>query len=173
VAGNAITLVAGLHIAHGIGEDVVRPSGGIKYDDVELAQDACAQTGLRLGFGKTNDPAVTGQAATPYVSGLSPTGTLVAAKTKSPKFYGTPLVAWQPTLATDHYEVQWSHTRYPWRTAGDGLTYSTAALLPLRPGTWYYRVRGIDALMAGTKPGLSWSDPVRLVVTKPRFKIVH
>jgi hypothetical protein len=173
VAGNAITLVAGLHIAHGIGEDVVRPSGGIKYDDAELAQDACEQAGLRLAFGKTNDPAVTGQAATPYVSGLSPTGTLVAAKTKSPKFYGTPLVAWQPTLATDHYEVQWSHTRYPWRTAGDGLTYSTAALLPLRPGTWYYRVRGIDALMAGTKPGLSWSDPVRLVVTKPRFKIVH
>jgi len=173
VAGAAITLVAGLHSAHAFGEDVVRPNGAIKYVDAELAQDVCAQPGLRLAFGKTNDPAVTGQAATPYVSGLSPTGTLVAAKTKSPKFYGTPLVAWQPTLATDHYEVQWSHTRYPWRTAGDGLTYSTAALLPLRPGTWYYRVRGIDALMLGTKPGLSWSDPVRLVVTKPRFKIVH
>jgi hypothetical protein len=172
VTGNTITLVAGLHSAHGIGEHVVRPSGGIKYHDAELAQDACA-SGRMLSFGKTNDPAVTGQAATPYVSGLSPTGTLVAAKTKSPKFYGTPLIAWQPTLATDHYEVQWSHTRYPWRTAGSGQTFSTSALLPLRPGTWYYRVRGIDALMAGTKTGLSWSDPVRLVVTKPRFKIVH
>jgi hypothetical protein len=172
VAGTAITLVAGLHSAHALGENVVRPSGGVKYDDAELTQDACA-SGRMLAFGKTNDVAVTGQAATPYVSGLSPTGSLVAAKTRSPRFYGTPLVAWQPTLATDHYEVQWSHARYPWRTAGDGLTYSTAALLPLRPGTWYYRVRGIDALMAGTKTGLSWSDPVRLVVTKPQFKIVH
>src|SRR5205823_6242125 len=90
--------------AHGIGEDVVRPSGGIKYDDVELAQDACAQTGLRLGFGKTNDPAVTGQAATPYVSGLSPTGTLDAAKTKSPKVYGTPLVACQQTRAAEQQQ---------------------------------------------------------------------
>ena len=53
------------------------------------------------------------------------------------------------------------------------MKLSTSALLPLRPGTWYYRVRGIDALMTGTKTGLSWSDPVRLVVTKPRFKIVH
>jgi hypothetical protein len=172
VVGNTITLVAGLHSAHAIGEDVVRPTGSIKYHDAELAQDACA-SGRMLSFGKTNDPAVTGQAATPFVSGLSPTGTLVAAKTKSPKFYGTPLVAWQPTLATNHYEVQWSHTRYPWRTAGDGLTFSTSALLPLRPGNWYYRVRGIDLLMTGTKTALSWSDPVRLVVTKPRFKIVH
>jgi hypothetical protein len=172
VVGNTITLVAGLHSAHAMDEDVVRPSGGIKYHDAELAQDACA-SGRMLTFGKTNDPAVTGQSATPYVSGLSPTGTLVAAKTKSPRFYGTPLIAWHPTLATDHYEVQWSHTRYPWRTAGSGQTFSTAALLPLRPGAWYYRVRGIDALMTGTKTGLSWSDPVRLVVTKPRFKIVH
>ena len=52
-------------------------------------------------------------------------------------------------------------------------TASTSALLPLKPGNWYYRVRGVDTLLAGTKTGLSWSDPVRLVVTKPRFKIVH
>jgi hypothetical protein len=172
VAGNTVTLVAGLNSPHAIGEDVVRPSGSIKYEDAELAQDACA-SGRMLAFGKTNDPVVTSQAATPYVSGLSTTGTLVAAKARSPKFYGSPLIAWQPTLATDHYEVQVSRTRYPWRTAGAGQTYSTAALLRLPPGTWYYRVRGIDVLMTGTKTGLSWSDPVRLIVTKPRFKILH
>ena len=172
VAGSSITLVAGLQKPHGIGEAVVRPSGGIKYRDAELMQDACA-SGRELSFGKTNDPAVTGQSSTPYVSGLSPTGSLVAAKTRAPKFYGTPLIAWQPTLATDWYEVQWSHTRYPWRIAGSGLTASTSALLPLKPGNWYYRVRGVDTLLAGTKTGLSWSEPVRLVVTKPRFKIVH
>jgi len=60
-----------------------------------------------------------------------------------------------------------------WRIAGSGLTASTSALLSLKPGNWYYRVRGVDTLLAGTKTGLSWSEPVRLVVTKPRFKIVH
>ena len=100
-------------------------------------------------------------------------GTLVAAKTKSPKFYGAPLVAWQPVLSANQYQIQWSRTRYPWRVAGSKQTFSTSLTVPLKPGTWYYRVRGLDSLMTGTKTGLSWSDPVRLVVTKPRFKIVH
>jgi hypothetical protein len=34
-------------------------------------------------------------------------------------------------------------------------------------------VRGLDFLMAGSKPQMSWSDPVRLVVTKPRFRVVR
>jgi hypothetical protein len=45
--------------------------------------------------------------------------------------------------------------------------------LQLTPGTWFYRVRGIDFLMTGTKPQMSWSDPVRVVVTKPRFRVIH
>ncbi len=171
VAGNDITLANGLTNFHNAGEQVLRPSGGVKYFDAELTQDACA-SGRMLSFGKTNEPAVTGQSA-PYASGLSPTGTLVAAKTKSPKFYGAPLVAWQPTLSADSYEIQWSHTRYPWRTVGNKVTPSTSLALQVKPGTWYYRVRGLDSLLAGTKTGLSWSDPVRLVVTKPRFKIVR
>ena len=171
VAGSNITLASGLAGFHNAGEQVLRPSGGVSYVDAELTQDACA-SGRMLSFGKTNDPTVTGQVA-PYVSGLSPNGTLVAAKTKSPKFYGAPLAAWQPALATGSYEIQWSHTRYPWNTVGSKLTPSTAMSLPLAPGTWYYRVRGLDSLLVGTKTGLSWSDPVRLVVTKPRFKIVR
>jgi hypothetical protein len=69
--------------------------------------------------------------------------------------------------------VQWSRTRYPWRTAGSKFTWATALTLPLGPGTWYYRVRGIDSLMTGSKPQLSWSSPVKLVVTKPRFRVVR
>jgi hypothetical protein len=69
--------------------------------------------------------------------------------------------------------VQWSRTRYPWRAQGSKTTYSTSAVLDLNPGTWYYRVRGLDFLMAGSKPQMSWSDPVRLVVTKPRFRVVR
>jgi hypothetical protein len=69
--------------------------------------------------------------------------------------------------------VQWSHTRYPWRTAGSQETWGTSATLPLTPGTWFYRVRGLDALMIGSKPQLSRSAPVKLVVTKPRFRVVR
>jgi hypothetical protein len=46
-------------------------------------------------------------------------------------------------------------------------------MLHLTPGTWYYRVRGLDSLMTGSHPELSWSKPVKLVFSKPRFKIVH
>jgi hypothetical protein len=171
VNGNVITLVSGLTGFHAAGEDVVRPSGGVKYVDAELTQDACAH-GRMLTFGKSSQPAVTGQAA-PFASGLSPEGKLVAAASSKPKFYGQPLIAWQPTLATDQYEVQWSHKRYPWRTAGSKVTWATSLTLPLGPGTWYYRVRGIDSLLTGSKTQLTWSTPVRLVVTKPRFRVVH
>ena len=140
--------------------------------DAELTQDACA-SGRKLTFAKTSEPGVTGQAGTPFASGLSPTGTLATARKPSPRFYGQPLVAWSPIVAASHYEVQWSKTLYPWTTAGSQTTWSTAATLPLSPGTWYYRVRGVDYLRMGSKPWLSWSDPVRIVVTKPRFRVVH
>jgi hypothetical protein len=34
-------------------------------------------------------------------------------------------------------------------------------------------VRGLDYLMTGSKPQMSWSTPVRVVVTKPRFRVLH
>jgi hypothetical protein len=171
VTGNAITLTAGLKAAHSAGVDVERPSGGLTYRDEELAQDACA-AGRVLGFGKASPPAVTRQSA-PFASGLSPNGKLVAATKKTPKFYGTPLVAWLPIASAQAYEIQVSRKRYPWRTAGSQVTWSTALTLPVPPGTWYYRVRGLDLFMTGSKPQLSWSAPVRLVVTKPRFRVVR
>ena len=138
----------------------------------ELTQDACA-AGRKLAFAKTSDPVVTTQSDTPYASGLSPNGKLVSAKTRAPRFYGYPLVAWQPIVSAGQYEVQWSRKLYPWTTAGSQLTWGTSLTLPLAPGTWYYRVRGLDFLMSGSKPQMSWSDPARVVVTKPRFKVVH
>ncbi len=171
VSGNNVTLVSSLAGFHAAGEPVVRSSGGITYQDAELTQDACA-AGRVLSFGKTSEPVVTSQ-ATPFVSGLSPDGKLVAAASSKPSFYGPPLVAWQPAVGADQYEVQWSHTKYPWRTSGSQFTWATSLTLPLTTGTWYYRVRGFDYLMAGSKPQMSWSDPVRVVVTKPRFRVVH
>ncbi len=172
LAGNNITLTSPLAHDHGAGELVAKPGEGVGYEERELTQDACA-AGRVLTFGKASDPAVTGQQATPFASGLSPDGKLVAATSSRPKFYGYPLVAWQPTLSTDKYQVEWSRTKYPWRAAGNLETFSTSTLLPLKPGTWFYRVRGLDALMIGSRPELSWSDPVRLVVTKPRYRVVR
>ena len=91
----------------------------------------------------------------------------------SPKFYGTPLVAWQPIASADEYEIQVSRTKYPWRSRGSLVTPATSAMLHLTPGTWYYRVRGLDSLMTGSHPELSWSAAVKIVFTKPRFKIVR
>jgi hypothetical protein len=171
VAGNDITLAAGVAAFHSSGEPVVRPAGRVTYQEPELTQESCA-AGRVLAFGKSSEPVVTGQTS-PFVSGLSPDGKLVAAAGSQPRFYGQPLVAWQPAVAADQYEVQWSHTRYPWKTAGTQQTWGTSFTLPLTPGTWFYRVRGLDSLMIGKKPQLSWSDPVKLVVTKPRFRVVR
>jgi hypothetical protein len=48
-----------LHSAHGIGEHVVRPSGGIKYTTPSWRRTPALQAGCSP-FGKTNDPAVAG-----------------------------------------------------------------------------------------------------------------
>ncbi|MDQ2910287.1 MAG: hypothetical protein M3R39_04625 [Actinomycetota bacterium] len=171
VLGNVITLVSGLSRFHSGGEDVVRPGGGVTYREAELTQDTCA-AGRRLTFAKTSEPALTGQ-GTPFVSGLSPQGKLVSARSSKPRFYGQPLIAWQPLVNADQYEVQWSAKPYPWKTAGTQFTWGTSVSLPLSPGTWFYRVRGLDYQMTGSKPQMSWSDPVRVIVTKPRFRVVH
>jgi hypothetical protein len=69
--------------------------------------------------------------------------------------------------------VQWSKTRYPFVTVTTPiLTYGTSALLPLQPGKWWYRVRGINlALPAGAR-AMAWSKRQPLVVAKPTFSVV-
>jgi hypothetical protein len=103
----------------------------------------------------------------------------VAASARRPTFYGHPHVAWTPALGAWAYHVQWSKTRYPFRaephpTMGTPgiLTFSTAATLPLSPGTWYYRVRGINFELGGNAQHMSWSDPAGVRVARPKFTVV-
>ena len=56
--------------------------------------------------------------------------------------------------------------------SGEKFTYATSALLTLEPGTWYYRVRGINFSLPGTARAMSWSAPVGLRVAKPTFAVV-
>jgi hypothetical protein len=178
VNGNQLTLATALKVAHGIGEPVVRVSGNLIYRDLELAQDVCKQ-GRWLRFGKSSEPTLV-TAGAPFASGLSPTGRLTAASAGAPLFYGAPLVAWTPALGADSYHVQWSKSRYPFRaqavttqagTTEGILTLGTSAVLPLTPGTWWYRVRGISWNLPSSAQFMGWSEPARIVVTKPKFRV--
>ena len=172
ISGTTVTVSPALLNSHGTGDTVVRTGGSLAYKDLELPQDACA-AGRVLTFGKTGQPALASNGNLPFASGLSPNGRLMAASSSRPSFYGSPLVSWQPALAASAYEVQWSKTRYPFVTVTTPiLTYGTSAMLPLTPGKWWYRVRGVNlALPAGAR-AMAWSKALPVVVAKPTFRVV-
>ncbi len=147
---------------------VVDEDGTFTYYDAESPQDAC-ESGRTASFGKESRPVIT-TAGTPYVSGLSPKGRLLAQAGRRPVVYSTPLIAWRPVVGATAYEVQWSRTKYPWRSRGSALTYATSSVLQLGTGVWYYRVRGLNAAQVGT-PAMSWSAPVAVKVVRPTFRI--
>jgi hypothetical protein len=141
----------------------------VEYRESELPQDAC-QNGRVMRFGKSTPPVVTASSR-PFASGLSPKGRLVSAARPGPAFYGTPLVAWEPVLGAQEYEIQWSRTGNPWKPVGTIVTGATSSLLPLEPGTWHYRVRGYNHTLP-KRPQMAWSAPTKLKVAKPTFAVV-
>jgi hypothetical protein len=178
ISGNTLTLATPLKFAHGVGDPVQRTGGNLEYRDMELAQDVCA-AGRVARFGKNSEPSLT-SAGELFASGLSASGRLIAGSGRA-RYYGNPLVAWTPAMGADMYEVQWSKSRYPFKPQPDPqhggalgrLTLGTSAVLPLSPGVWYYRVRGFSYTLNTNAQQLSWSDPARIVVAKPKFKIVR
>jgi hypothetical protein len=146
----------------------VNVRSGSQYQDAESPQDACA-AGRVMEFARTSQP-VTTSSTSPFASGLSRFGELAAARTMRPTFSRAPLVAWQPAKSAVGYEVQWSRTRAPWQTKGSVFTAATSALLDqLTPGTWYYRVRGIDPYVPGPVKQMTWSTAVQITISKPQF----
>ena len=151
------------------------PTAGtpLEYQDVAVPQDAC-QAGDMMSFGKVSQPVVT-SSGTPWVSGLSPNGRVVASAAKIPAVHDSPLVAWQPAVGATTYEVQLSRRAYPWRVTWDHATAATSVVLPLGPkqiGTWWYRVRGINPALPKGAQAMSWSSAVRLTITGDRFRIL-
>jgi hypothetical protein len=143
----------------------------VEYWDDEVPQDVC---GGRYGFfGMASQPAVTVNPSTrrPYVWGLSTNGKLRAATTRRPTVAGSPLVAWQPALGATVYEVQWSKNAYPWRSYGNLYTFATSTTLLLKPGRWYYRVRGINLTLPSGASTMAWSQKVGVVIAKPKFSV--
>jgi len=149
---------------------LVQQDGSITgWQDLELAQDVCA-AGRVARFGISSQPGVT-RNHEPFASGLSSRGKLVSA-TKTNTFYGQPLIAWKPVLAGWAYEVQWAKKAYPFAVRGKQLTTATSLVLPLKPGTWYYRVRGYDYNLPTGTQEMAWSAPVKIVVAAPKFRIL-
>jgi hypothetical protein len=139
-----------------------------RYQDVIVPQDACQAGNVGTFQKRSTKPRLS--AGAPYVTGLSPSGRLLSAASSRSSFYGLPLVAWTPSTGATAYDVEWSRTNYPWRKAGSLQTPATSALLPLTPGTWYYRVRGIDPWLPGNTK-LAWSGPVRVHIARPTFSV--
>jgi hypothetical protein len=171
------TLIFGqaAQFAHTAGQPVTRAGGALIYQDLELPQDVCA-AGRVQRFGISSEPSLT-TAQSPFATGLSANGRLVSAA-KTPAFYGQPLVAWTPAIGASIYQIQWSKQKYPFVAEADvaggakgRLTFSTAMVLPLTPGTWYYRVRGFNYNLPTGVQQMGWSTPEKLVVTAPKFKI--
>jgi hypothetical protein len=146
----------------------ISEDGAFEYWDDELPQDAC-QAGRMATFGKESQPAIT-TAGTPFVSGLSPNGRLLAQAGSRPVVYSAPLVAWRPVVGATQYEVQWSRVKYPWRKRGSTRTFATSAVLRMGPGLWYYRIRGLNGAQVGT-PAMTWSAPVAIKIARPTFQI--
>jgi hypothetical protein len=152
-------------------EQIVDVNDNIEYWDAESPQDVCGRG--RFGkFGRVSDPIPTGSTSA-YVTGLSLSGrTMSAMASRSSLFYGTPLVTWTPVLGADEFELQWSRTRYPFQAAGKVVTPAASTVLSLRPGLWYYRVRGIDLQMPAGAQGMAWSSVRSLRLAKPVFRVV-
>jgi hypothetical protein len=170
IGSSLLTVGTPLGNGHSAGDPIVTTnSSGVVYQDLELPQDACA-AGRVQRFGISSEPALT-TAQEPFATGLSAEGRLTSAA-NTPIFYGHPLVAWTPALGAQVYQVQWSKSAYPFVSEGVIMTTSTSTVLPLLAGTWYYRVRGFDYNLPTGVQQMSWSDPQRLVVSKPKFRVV-
>jgi hypothetical protein len=141
--------------------------------DTELPQDVCQKTSRWGSFGiASHQIEVADSSKVPYAWGLSANGSLTAATSKRRTFYGAPLIGWTASRNANEYEVEWSRRAYPWRQTGQLYTFSTATTLPLKPGVWYYRVRGIDMSLPTAASTQAWSQPTRIVIAKPKFKVI-
>jgi hypothetical protein len=149
--------------------ETVKPKGEVTYQDAELPQDVCA-TGSYLTFAKIGGTPTPSTGGHSNATGLSPNGRLLTSATPRTRFFGSPLVTWKPASGAVAYQVQWSRSDYPWRPAGSVRTAATSAVLPLNPGTWYYRVRGINTSLRGSEL-MTWSTQVPIVIAQPTFSV--
>lgn len=142
-----------------------------EYMDAQAAQDACA-AGRIERFGRVSQAVLT-SGTNAYLTGLSARGKLKSgAASKTPRLYGSSTLAtWTPAIGADEYEVQIGKTRYPFEKTASVITPGTSATLSLKPGTWYYRVRGIDTSMPTAAQGMAWSAVRKVRILRPVYRL--
>jgi hypothetical protein len=138
--------------------------------DVVTPQDECQDYGVRAEFKKTSEQPRLGGPEGRYLTGLSPRGHLFSATSSNDAFYGSPLAAWKPSSAAVAYDVEWTRTPRQWSSAHRLRTFATSAILPLSPGTWWYRVRGINDSLPGNEE-MRWTAPSRVRIVRPTFSV--
>ena len=116
----------------------------LEYWDQELPQDVCA-AGRVQSFGKGSMPLVAGSGSPVRLRPLAARPAHDRGRRSVPSFYGTPLVAWQPALGADQYQVQWSKTKLPVAEGG-----REAHLRHLGAAAARARARGTTASAAST-----------------------
>ena len=127
---------------------VITPDDEVLYKDVVFPEDMCAE-GKAISFGKTSEIVTTTESGVPFVSGLSPTGSVVSADKDVPSFFQRIVIAWKPAVAATKYEIQFSpreegledpqtqvHTRHaaPGPTPGRHVVLPRPRPRPLAPG---------------------------------------
>lgn len=142
------------------------------YMDAEEPQDACAAG--RIGeFGRVSQ-AIPTDGRTAFITALSRTGRMSSLRvTRTRRVWGTPLVTWTPVMGAGGYELQVSRTHNPFQVVASVVTPVTSTVLSLAPGTYYYRVRGLNPHMpAGAQQGMSWSTVRKMQIGKPSFRVL-
>jgi hypothetical protein len=145
----------------------------VEYVDAEEPQDAC-NSGRIGSFGRVSQ-SVTTDGKSAFITGLSRTGHMTSSRvSRAPRLWGTPLVTWKPVLGAGGYELQVSRTHNPFQSVGASIiTPVTSAVLSPGPGTWYYRVRGLNMNMTTGSQGMSWSTIRRVQIGKPSFRLLR
>lgn len=140
--------------------------------DLDLPQDECA-AGHVWSFGMQS-MAVTAQRSTPLASGLQGTR-VVSSASRQPAFEQLPVITWVPALGAQSYEIQLSRHLYPWRAAISQTSVVPSVTLHLTKhavGRWYYRVRGVNALLPGSSIKMTWSRPATIQIRGDAFTIL-
>ena len=180
VNGTTLTLSCPLKFAHGAGEPIARTGGNLQYQDLELAAGRlrCLRTTASRASARTASrrsllPASCSPRAcrrrAPHRRGRRARRS--TARRSSPGRQRSVRPCTRCSGARRRIRSSPSRTRRT-RTRSARSCSGPRLVLPLKPGTWYYRVRGFNYAFPTGAQQMSWSDPARIVVAKPKFRVV-
>ena len=85
-------------------------------------------------------------------------------------------MTWTPASSAVGYDIKWSRNQVHGARAwlGRHAQHATSALLPLpgRPALWVVPVRSVKPFLTGNTK-MTWSKPVKIVITKPIFNVTR